>query len=81
VADENNLEIERDPLLQAAAEWSVELASEEISLIRIAQWQQWLAASEAGLPLAWPQVSSPFSWRRQLCSSSARRSSNRQSRS
>lgn len=47
MADENNLEIEQDPLLQAAAEWSVELSSAEISLNRIAQWQQWLAASEA----------------------------------
>jgi transmembrane sensor len=49
VAEENNIyiEIEQDPLLQAAAEWSVELSSAEISLNRIAQWQQWLAASEA----------------------------------
>jgi transmembrane sensor len=33
--------------MQAAAEWSAELSSAEISQQRIAQWQQWLAASEA----------------------------------
>ncbi|HEY5754684.1 MAG TPA: FecR domain-containing protein [Steroidobacter sp.] len=49
MADEHNIyiEIEQDPLLQTAAEWSVELSSAEIPLNRIAQWQQWLAASEA----------------------------------
>jgi transmembrane sensor len=49
VADEHNIyiAIERDPLLQTAAEWSIELSSAEISLNRIAEWQQWLAASEA----------------------------------
>jgi transmembrane sensor len=39
--------IEQDELLQAAAEWSAELSSAEISPRRIAQWQQWLAESEA----------------------------------
>ena len=39
--------MEQDELLQAAAEWSAELSSAEISPRRIAQWQQWLAASEA----------------------------------
>lgn len=47
MADEYKLEIEQDPVMQAAAEWSVALSSAEISQIRIAQWQQWLAASEA----------------------------------
>lgn len=47
MADEYKLEIEQDPVMQAAAEWSVELSSAEISQIRIAQWQQWLAASDA----------------------------------
>jgi transmembrane sensor len=47
VADPNNLEIEQDELLRAAAQWSAELSSAEISPRRIAQWQQWLAASEA----------------------------------
>jgi transmembrane sensor len=44
---ENTGGIEQDELLRAAAEWSVELSSAEISPRRIAQWQQWLAASEA----------------------------------
>lgn len=39
--------IEQDELLRAAAEWSAELSSAEISPRRIAQWQQWLAESEA----------------------------------
>lgn len=39
--------IEHDELLRAAAEWSAELSSAEISPQRIVQWQQWLAASEA----------------------------------
>lgn len=39
--------IEQDELLRAAAEWSAELSSPNISPRRIAQWQQWLAASEA----------------------------------
>ena len=43
----NNARIEQDELLRTAAEWSVELSSAEISPRRIAQWQQWLAASEA----------------------------------
>jgi transmembrane sensor len=47
VAEENTVDIEQDELLQAAAQWSVELSSAEISPQRIAQWQQWLAASEA----------------------------------
>lgn len=44
---ENTRGIEQDELLRAAAEWSTELSSAEISPRRIAQWQQWLAASEA----------------------------------
>jgi transmembrane sensor len=39
--------IEQDQLLRAAAEWSAELSSAEISPRRIAEWQQWLAASDA----------------------------------
>jgi transmembrane sensor len=39
--------IEQDELLRAAAEWSAELSSAEVSPLRIAQWQQWLAASDA----------------------------------
>ena len=42
---ENNGEL--DPVMRAAAEWSAELSSPEISPMRIAHWQQWLAASEA----------------------------------
>ena len=38
---------EREELLRAAAEWSAELSCADISPRRIAQWQQWLAASEA----------------------------------
>lgn len=44
---ENPGGIEQDELLRAAAEWSAELSSPEISPQRIAQCQQWLAASEA----------------------------------
>lgn len=44
---ENTEGIEQDDLLRAAAEWSAELSSADISPRRIAQWQQWLAASEA----------------------------------
>ena len=44
---ENTRSIEQDELLQAAAEWSAELSSPEISARRIVEWQQWLAASEA----------------------------------
>jgi transmembrane sensor len=47
VAEENGVDIEQDELLRAAAQWSVELSSAEISPRRIVQWQQWLAASEA----------------------------------
>ncbi|MDY6945714.1 MAG: FecR domain-containing protein [Pseudomonadota bacterium] len=47
MADENHKEIEQDPLLQAAAQWSAELSSARISSKRIAQWQQWLALSES----------------------------------
>lgn len=39
--------VERDEVLRAAAEWAAELSSAEISPRRIAQWQQWIAASEA----------------------------------
>ena len=38
---------EHDRVLQAAAQWSLELSSGDIPAERIAQWQQWLAASEA----------------------------------
>jgi len=38
---------EHDGLLQEAAQWSLELSSADIPAERIAQWQQWLAASEA----------------------------------
>lgn len=44
---ENSGGTEHDELLRAAAEWSAELSSAEISPRRIAQWQQWLAESEA----------------------------------
>jgi transmembrane sensor len=44
---ENTGRFEQDELLRAAAEWSAELSSAEISPRRIAQWQQWLAESEA----------------------------------
>jgi transmembrane sensor len=37
---------EHDSVLQEAAQWSLELSSGEIPAERIAQWQQWLAASE-----------------------------------
>lgn len=47
MADEHKIEVEQDPVLQAAAEWSAELSSAEISQARIAQWQQWLAACDA----------------------------------
>jgi transmembrane sensor len=38
---------EQDSVLQEAAQWSLELATGDIPAERIAQWQQWLAASEA----------------------------------
>jgi transmembrane sensor len=38
---------EHDSVLQEAAQWSLELSSGDIPAERIAQWQQWLAASEA----------------------------------
>jgi transmembrane sensor len=38
---------EQDNLLQEAAQWCLELSGGEVSAERIAQWQQWLAASEA----------------------------------
>jgi transmembrane sensor len=38
---------EHDSVLQAAAQWSIELSTGDIPAERIAQWQQWLAASEA----------------------------------
>ena len=38
---------ERDSVLQEAAQWSLELSTGDIPAERIAQWQQWLAASEA----------------------------------
>jgi transmembrane sensor len=37
---------ELDGVLQEAAQWSLELSSADIPAERIAQWQQWLAASE-----------------------------------
>ena len=40
-------EAEHDGVLQEAAQWSLELSSGDIPAERIAQWQQWLAASEA----------------------------------
>jgi transmembrane sensor len=36
-----------DSVLQEAAQWSIELSTGDIPAERIAQWQQWLAASEA----------------------------------
>lgn len=36
--------IENDPVLGAAAEWFFELRSADVSVERIAEWQQWLAA-------------------------------------
>ena len=38
---------EHDSVLQEAAQWSLELSSGDVPAERIAQWQQWLAASEA----------------------------------
>ena len=38
---------EHDSVLQEAAQWSLELSCGEMPAERIAQWQQWLAASEA----------------------------------
>jgi transmembrane sensor len=38
---------EHDSVLQEAAQWSLELSTGDIPAERIAQWQQWLAASEA----------------------------------
>jgi transmembrane sensor len=37
---------EHDGVLQEAAQWSIELSTGDIPAERIAQWQQWLAASE-----------------------------------
>jgi transmembrane sensor len=39
--------VEQDSLLQEAAQWCLELSAGEVSAERVAQWQQWLAASEA----------------------------------
>ncbi len=44
---ERDESIERDEALRTAAEWSVELSVAELSPQRIAEWQQWLAGSEA----------------------------------
>jgi transmembrane sensor len=38
---------EHDSVLQEATQWSLELSSGDIPAERIAQWQQWLATSEA----------------------------------
>lgn len=38
---------EQDSVLHEAAQWSLELSTGDIPVERIAQWQQWLAASEA----------------------------------
>jgi transmembrane sensor len=38
---------EHDSVLQEAAQWSLDLSSGDIPAERIAQWQQWLTASEA----------------------------------
>jgi transmembrane sensor len=38
---------EHDSVLHEAAQWSLELSTGDIPAERIAQWQQWLAASEA----------------------------------
>ena len=38
---------EHDSVLQEAAQWSLDLSTGDIPAERIAQWQQWLAASEA----------------------------------
>jgi transmembrane sensor len=38
---------EHDSVLQEAAQWSLDLSTGDIPVERIAQWQQWLAASEA----------------------------------
>ena len=39
--------LENDPVLQAAAEWFFELRSDDVSVERIAEWQEWLAADAA----------------------------------
>src|SRR5688572_23792744 len=39
--------LERDPLLREATEWFFELRSSEVSVERIGEWQQWLAANAA----------------------------------
>jgi transmembrane sensor len=39
--------IENDPVLGAAAEWFFEVRSADVSVERIAEWQQWLAADPA----------------------------------
>jgi transmembrane sensor len=41
------VDAEHDSVLQEAAQWSLELSSGDIPAERIAQWQQWLATSEA----------------------------------
>ncbi len=38
---------EHDSVLQEAAQWSLDLSTGDMPAERIAQWQQWLAASEA----------------------------------
>lgn len=38
---------EHDRVLQEAAQWSLDLSTGDIPVERIAQWQKWLAASEA----------------------------------
>jgi transmembrane sensor len=47
VVSRNGVGAERDSVLQEAAQWSLELSTGDIPAERIAQWQQWLAASEA----------------------------------
>jgi transmembrane sensor len=47
VVSRNGEGAERDSVLQEAAQWSLELSTGDIPAERIAQWQQWLAASEA----------------------------------
>jgi transmembrane sensor len=39
--------LENDPLLHMAAEWFFELRSSDVSVERIAEWQEWLAADAA----------------------------------
>src|SRR3977135_2131034 len=38
---------EADPIAHAAAEWLIELQSDEVSLERISAWQRWLAANDS----------------------------------